>query len=225
MQLEKGIASIKTQIEEIAATWEQIQKDLLEQVKLKKSQSLAQNEEYRDKMKRIVYLKKSIAAKLKEIQSKESLVGELDAKKPDQWPPARASYTRRIIEIIGNVKKQNDETKKVLMETKTIQKDINTLYGKIERSFAVSEDIIYREAKLNEWNRKCYKQLALLHTTFDQLLEAVSNVGLHLREIRNLEEMVDNERARKASSNLTRINADLQQIKLENQQLKAKIRQ
>lgn len=224
-ELEKGVATIKMQIEEIASTWEQIQKDLLEEIKLKKSQSLAQNEDYREKMKRIVYLKKSIAAKLKEIQSKESLVAELTAKKPDEWPPGRASYTRRIIEIIGNVKKQNDETKKVLLETKTIQKDINTLNGKIERSFAVSEDIIYREAKLNEWNRKCYKQLALLHTTFDQLLEAVFSVGVHLREIRNLEEMVDNERARKASSNLTRINADLQQIKLENQQLKGKTRQ
>lgn len=141
-------------------------------------------------MKRIGQLKKLISSKLKEIQSKESLVADLNAKKPDQWPPGRASYTRRIIEIIANVKRQNEETKKVLLETKTIQKDINNLNGKIARSFAVSDDIIYREAKLNDWNRKCYKQLALLHSTFDQLLQSVSHVGVHLREIRHLEEMV-----------------------------------
>ena len=181
---------MKGQIEEIASTWEQIQKDLLTVLKLKRSQSVAQSGEYREKLKRISQMKKSISSKIKDIQSKEVLIGELNAKKPEQWPPGRASYTRRIIEIIGNVKKQNEETKKVLMETKTIQKDINTLNGKIERSFAVSEDIIYREAKLNDWNRKCYKQLALLQATFDQLLESVSNVGVHLREIRHLEEMV-----------------------------------
>ena len=131
-----------------------------------------------------------ITSKLKEIQSKEDLTTELISKIPQQWPSNRGSYTRRIIEIIGNVKKQNEETKKVLLETKTIQKDINNLNGKIERSFAVSEDVIYREAKVNDWNRKCYKSLTLLQTTFIQLLESVSNVGVHLREIRQLEEMV-----------------------------------
>src|SRR5699024_5907960 len=181
---------MKNQIEEIASTWEQIQKDLLSELKLKKSQSVAQNEEYRDKLKRISQMKKTISSKIKEIQSKEDLVNEPNSKKLDQWPPERASYTRRIIEIIGNVKKQNEETKKVLMETQSIQKDINLLNGKISRSLAVSDDIIYREAKLNDWNRKCYKQLALLQTTFDQLLQSVSNVGVHLREIRQLEEMV-----------------------------------
>ncbi|KAI2808915.1 Coiled-coil domain-containing protein 22 [Blomia tropicalis] len=221
-ELEKSVATLKEQIEEIATTWDQMQHELLAEIKLKKSQSIAQSEGYRDKLKKINQLKKSISSKIKEIQSKEILVTDLSARTPDQWPPGRASYTRRIIEIIGNVKKQNEETKKVLMETKTIQKEINTLNGKIERSFAVSDDTIYREAKQNEWNRKCYKSLALLQTTFDQLLESVSNVGAHLREIRQLEEMVDNERARKSVSNLARINADLQQIKLENEQLKAK---
>lgn len=184
------MATLKEQIEEIATTWDQMQHELLAEIKLKKSQSIAQSEGYRDKLKKINQLKKSISSKIKEIQSKEILATDLSARTPDQWPPGRASYTRRIIEIIGNVKKQNEETKKVLMETKTIQKEINTLNGKIERSFAVSDDTIYREAKQNEWNRKCYKSLALLQTTFDQLLESVSNVGAHLREIRQLEEMV-----------------------------------
>ena len=77
-----------------------------------------------------------------------------------------------------------------MFETRSIQKDINILNGKIERIFTVADEIIFREAKLNEWNRKCYKSLALLQTTFTQLLEAISNIGVHLREIRHLEEMV-----------------------------------
>ena len=159
-------------------------------MKAKKSQNNAQSHEYREKVKEINELKKSITLKLKDIQSKKSLINELETKIPQQWPPGRSSYTRRIIEIITNVKKQNEETKKVLFETRSIQKDINILNGKIERIFTVADEIIFREAKLNEWNRKCYKSLALLQTTFTQLLEAISNIGVHLREIRHLEEMV-----------------------------------
>lgn len=194
-------------------------------LKVKRSENFAQSQEYRDKVKKINELKKSISSKIKEIQSKKTLTNELEAKTPQQWPPGRSSYTRRIIEIIGNVKKQNEETRKVLLETKSIQKDINTLNGKIERIFTVADEVIFREAKLNEWNRKCYKLLALLQTTFSQLLEAVNAIGVHLREIRQLEEMVDNEKTRKTSSNLARINADLRQIRLENEQLKAKLQQ
>ena len=99
-------------------------------MKAKKSQNNAQSHEYREKVKEINELKKSITLKLKDIQSKKSLINELETKIPQQWPPGRSSYTRRIIEIITNVKKQNEETKKVLFETRSIQKDINILNGK-----------------------------------------------------------------------------------------------
>ena len=114
---------------------------------------------------------------------------------------------------------------RVLSETKSIQKEINSLNGKIARSFAVSEETIFREAKQNDWNRKCYKTLALLQANFDQLLQLVSTVGAHLREIRHLEEMVEIEKERCAETNLTRINADLAQIQAENEQLQNRLNQ
>lgn len=174
----------------MSSTWEEMQQELMEKLKAKKFENLTQNEEHLAKLKMLNTLKKSIGQKLKEIQTKEYLITELESKIPQQWPPGRGSYTRRIMEIIQNVKKQNDETKKVLLETKSVQKDINSLNGKIERSFVVAEEVLFREAKQNEWNRNCYKSLTLLQSTFVELLKGISDIGEQLRQIRQLEEMV-----------------------------------
>lgn len=181
---------MKDSIEEIAIAWDEMQKDLLEKLRTKKLQNTAQNEAQIEKIRMINTMKKAIASKLKEIQAKESLVKELESRQPQQWPPSRGSYTRRIIEIIQNVKKQNDETLKVVSEMKAVQKDINNLNGKIERSFAIADETLFHEARQNEWNRNCYKSLALLQSSFTELLQAITEIGVHLREIRKLEEMV-----------------------------------
>nr|XP_027205768.1 coiled-coil domain-containing protein 22-like [Dermatophagoides pteronyssinus] len=223
-ELENSIKMMKESIEEIALAWDEMQKDLLENLKRKKQQNMIQNEEQMEKIRLINTMKRSIASKLKEIQSKELMIKDMEQRQPQQWPPNRGSYTRRIIEIIQNVKKQNDETLKVVAETKAVQKDINNLNGKIERSFTIADEVLFREARQNEWNRQCYKLLALLQSTFHELLQAINEIGIHLREIRKLEEMIENENNRKTSANLIRINADLEQIRLENRQLKQKIR-
>merc|ERR1712168_1245377 len=52
--------------------------------------------------------------------------------------PSRASYTSKIMEIVHNIKKQKNEIDKILIETKSIQKEINQLNGKLDRTFAVT---------------------------------------------------------------------------------------
>lgn len=56
----------------------------------------------------------------------------------------RSSYTRRIFEIIGNIDKQRGEINKVLADTRNVQKDINQLTGRVDRSFAVTDEMIFK---------------------------------------------------------------------------------
>lgn len=56
----------------------------------------------------------------------------------------RLAYTRRILEIIGNIKKQNDEIQNILKDTKEVQKEINSLNGQVDRSFTLSDELIFR---------------------------------------------------------------------------------
>ena len=46
------------------------------------------------------------------------------------------------MEIIGNIKKQKDEIDKILRDTKELQKEINSVMGRVERSFIVTKDVI-----------------------------------------------------------------------------------
>lgn len=48
------------------------------------------------------------------------------------------------MEIIGNIKKQDEEIKKILKDTKDVQKDINNLNGQLDRSFILSDELIFR---------------------------------------------------------------------------------
>jgi endonuclease III-like uncharacterized protein len=56
----------------------------------------------------------------------------------------RSAYTRRILEIIGNIRKQKEEIDRVLADTRQVQKEINQLTGRLDRSFAVADELIFK---------------------------------------------------------------------------------
>ncbi|XP_025935171.1 coiled-coil domain-containing protein 22-like [Apteryx rowi] len=90
----------------------------------------------------------------------KQLVLELEALPRDV---SRAVYTRRILEIVGNIRKQKEEIGKILVDTRALQKEINALAGKLERTFSVTDELLFKDAKRDEVVRKAYKYLAALH--------------------------------------------------------------
>ncbi|XP_020280155.1 coiled-coil domain-containing protein 22 homolog [Pseudomyrmex gracilis] len=135
----------------------------------------------------------------------------------------RSAYTQRILEIINNVRKQRDEISKVLADTREIQKEINMLTGRLERSFTVVDELIFRDARTNEASRKAYKLLATLHSDCSELVSLVEETGATIREIRDLEEQIDSESAKNVGANLERITADLKQMRQESAALTAQL--
>ncbi|XP_003402365.1 coiled-coil domain-containing protein 22 homolog [Bombus terrestris] len=135
----------------------------------------------------------------------------------------RSAYTQRILEIINNIRKQRDEINKVLADTREIQKEINTLTGRLERSFTVADELIFRDARTNEASRKAYKLLATLHSDCSELVSLVEETGATIREIRDLEEQIDSEATKNVGANLERITADLRQMKQETAELTAQL--
>uniref|UniRef100_T1JM55 Coiled-coil domain-containing protein 22 homolog n=1 Tax=Strigamia maritima TaxID=126957 RepID=T1JM55_STRMM len=128
----------------------------------------------------------------------------------------RAAYTRRILEIVANIKKQKLEIDKVLLDTKDVQKEINQLTGKRDRTFTETDNLVFKDAKKDEAVRKAYKHLAALHENCGQLIKTVEETGAITREIRDLEDQIENESQKKVQENLERIMADYKQMKQEN---------
>ena len=58
----------------------------------------------------------------------------------------RTTYTRRIMEIVKNVRKQKVEIDKILGHVKALQKEFNASSVTLGRSFATADEIIFREA-------------------------------------------------------------------------------
>lgn len=69
----------------------------------------------------------------------------------------RSDYTNRILEIIGNIRKQKTDIDKILRDTREVQKDINTVTGKLERQFTVTDDLLFSHAKRDEQTKRAYK--------------------------------------------------------------------
>ncbi|XP_075041102.1 coiled-coil domain-containing protein 22 [Mixophyes fleayi] len=138
---------------------------------------------------------------------------------------SRAAYTQRILEIVSNIKKQKEEITKILSDTKELQKEINSLTGKVDRTFVVTDELVFKDAKKDEPVRKAYKYLAALHENCSHLIQTIEDTGSILREIRDLEEQIETEMAKKTLSNLQKILEDYKAIKQENALLLGRVRE
>jgi hypothetical protein len=59
----------------------------------------------------------------------------------------RSVYTQRIFEIVTSIKKQCGEIDRVLEDTRKLQKSINMLEGKLDRSFTIADELIFRVSR------------------------------------------------------------------------------
>lgn len=220
---EENMAKLKALVEngserlvQLANQWNDVQSPLLEQYNTLKQSLSSQELRMQQEQEKIKTIKEKNSALARELKEKETLEVQLTqevAKLPKNTN--RSAYTRRILEIIGNIKKQNDEIQKVLRDTKEVQKDINNLNGQIDRSFTISDELIFRDCKQDETARKAYKLLAALHTECEDVIQTVTNLGLVERESRNLEEQIDAETAKGMQAKLERVQNDLLEVRKE----------
>lgn len=154
----------------------------------------------------------------------------------------RNAYTSRILEIIGNIKKQKADIDKIIRDTRELQKEINTINGQLDRQFTVTDDLLFKVTKINlihsnfkqhslylqsakkdEPSKKAYKLLATLHSDCGDLVQMVQDTGNVLREVRDLEDQIESERNRNISVNLVQITNDLKLLDLEAKEIQQKI--
>jgi chromosome segregation ATPase len=130
-----------------------------------------------------------------DLTEKEALLAELSKEQESQAKEAgkisnRQFYTKRILEIVASIDKQKREIDKVLIETKAIQKEINTLTGKLERVFNSTDELIFKDAKKDETNKRVYKLFVNINENYDNLIRTIEDSSHINREIRDMEDQV-----------------------------------
>uniref|UniRef100_A0A182W1U2 Coiled-coil domain-containing protein 22 homolog n=1 Tax=Anopheles minimus TaxID=112268 RepID=A0A182W1U2_9DIPT len=138
---------------------------------------------------------------------------------------SRTAYTSRILEIVGNIRKQKTDIDKILHDTRSLQKEINSITGQLDRQFTVTDDLIFRNAKRDEYCKRAYILLVALHTECSELVALVQDTGTVKREVRELEDQIEHEKDRNVAANLTQIGQDLEEMQQESRRLEEAIRQ
>ncbi|XP_046688253.1 coiled-coil domain-containing protein 22-like, partial [Homalodisca vitripennis] len=90
---------------------------------------------------------------------------------------SRTAYTRRILEIIGNIKKQKEDIDKIVEDTKQLQRDINIVSDRVDRSFTYADEIVFRDCAKENSSRKIYKLLIQLHSDCEQVVAMIEETG------------------------------------------------
>ncbi|XP_041952855.1 coiled-coil domain-containing protein 22 [Alosa sapidissima] len=218
-------ASVK-RLESLKAQWEKHKAPLLEEQRRLNELCSDQEVESSRMLAEIKELHDKIRQSAEEAKKKEALYKQL-LTEYEKLPKdvSRSAYTMRILEIVGNIKKQKEEITKILSDTKELQKEINSLTGKLDRTFAVTDELVFKDAKKDESVRKSYKYLAALHENCTQLIQTIEDTGTIMREIRDLEEQIETENSKKTITNLEKILEDYKAIRQENSTLAAKIKE
>ncbi|XP_076446485.1 coiled-coil domain-containing protein 22 homolog [Babylonia areolata] len=209
----------------LAAQWEKHRAPLIEQYRTLRELSSQRESEAQKQLEEM----KAFRSKMKEVadeaRQKDDLQKQLQMEYERMTKDVnRSAYTRKIMEIVANIKKQKQEIDRILIDTKSIQKEINSLTGKLDRTFTVTDELIFRDAKKDESVKKAYRFLAALHENCEQLTTTVEETGVILREIRDLEDQIETESHKKVLANLEKITQDYQEMKQENTTLMAKLK-
>nr|CAI5860956.1 unnamed protein product [Callosobruchus analis] len=144
-KLKNLIKKANDHLEDLANQWNEVQTPLLEELKTLQgtlTETEAKLQEEKDRLNSV----KSTHSKLVEDLKEKTVVEQNLIQKYQQMGRNnnRSAYTKRILEIIGNIRKQNNEIQKVLSDTRRIQKDINNLTGQVDRSFTLCDELIFR---------------------------------------------------------------------------------
>nr|CAB3228419.1 coiled-coil domain-containing protein 22 homolog [Phallusia mammillata] len=224
-KLQKLIEKNQQRIVSLGKMWEERRLPMINEIKEFKEKTELSEDNTEIKLEEIKLIRKRMKEATEETKRKEQMIKqlstELESMKRDI---SRQSYTKRIHEIVSSIHKQQEEIGRVISEIKDVQKQINKMKGRIDRTFTAVDEVMFKDARKNENIRQAYKYLVSLHDGCTELLRTVEETGAILREVRELEDQIDTESQKNAEENLKKIMKDYKEIKRENAEMIKAIR-
>ncbi|KAK5580537.1 hypothetical protein RB653_000557 [Dictyostelium firmibasis] len=205
---------------EMSSEWEKVRKPIIEKYRSLKDKQNNQADETKSKLDRIKEMRVLIKKLVSEVQQKDEQFQQLQ----DQYKQApkdsnRSQYTRRILETVKNIKKQKVDIDKVLLDTKNLQKEINTITDTAVRTFELVKDLLYNDAKKDQTAKQAIKSFAIIDDKFQKLLEIINETGNFQNNILTLNSKIEHVSQKTNTLNSDRVVQDLKNIKSENQSL------
>ncbi|PRP82390.1 hypothetical protein PROFUN_10166 [Planoprotostelium fungivorum] len=210
----------------LAEKWETIRVPLYDEYRDLREQQANYKEEAKVKLTKIREMRAMMKELMEEINGKDEKYRELiEVYNNISSQVTRTTYTNRILDIVKNVKKQKMDIDKVLLDTRTIQKEINSVTATLNRTFSATEEAIFADAKKDPQAKELYKRVVDLNENFKKLIAQVEETGHVRNAILALESKQEQAMERMSSLNFERLKKDLEDVRVENQGLLTKLTQ
>ena len=113
--------------------------------------------------------------------------------------------------MVHKVRKQNKIIETHLVDTRTLQLDINATSEKLNRSYAATDARVYNDVERDNASKELYKNVANIHQLFTQALDELENVNKVEHEKYNLETNVN--QLQEMRIDLQQVTKDLAQVR------------
>lgn len=150
----------------------------------------------------------------------ELIVLSAKAEKQPKLQPRR-TYIQRVEEITKNSRKLDLDIERILKETRELQLESNSVRERLNRTHAVVDETVFREAKKDQVGQQAYRILTNIHDSFEQIAENLLATDRTRREVTDYEGKLATLASR--SIDIDKLKADLDTIRRENDLLEKKL--
>merc|ERR1712063_60685 len=216
------------QLMELAEEWEKHRSKLIEAYRKLKAQHINRKGGTADLLTNIKQMREQMKELDAETNKKDERYKEL-LEVYRQLPKNinRSVYTNRILEIVKQVKKQKVDINKILLDTRNLQKEINTNIEVLGRTFTVANEVIYQDAKNEKKgenaSKRAFKSLVSIRDKYKELADKVSELGSISNQVLDLSDKLSHATQRAGDLDVERVQSDLDQVKNENRALMKKL--
>ena len=219
-QLETVTSQAGQRLLTLATEWEQHRKPLIERYRLLKEKLKEQKNEYKDLLTLSKDNREIMNELIHSIRQKEELISKKN-QEYDELPKDvdRSSYVTRILDVVRNIEKQEEEISKVLKQSRELNESVAEMGEKLSRTFQENEEMIFKEAQKDGEYKQLYKDLIEIRSLYEALIDFVQQNGKALNTIRDLDNQIDAISERNDTLNIEKVSTDLQTIQNENLKL------
>lgn len=177
-ELNKVLEASKERMEKLTTEWEAAKAPLVEAIEAHAAAAREKRENAKRQLEEIETWRREgketgALLRVKEHEQRQ-LLEEYEAAPKNVHRP---SFVRRVNEIIKNIKKQEVEVQKIVNDTRSVQADIKSAEAVLQRTYAMVEETLFREARSDDLCKAAYKHLHGMHTGFAELVSKVEATG------------------------------------------------
>ncbi|KAF3453274.1 hypothetical protein FNV43_RR03714 [Rhamnella rubrinervis] len=217
-QLKEKVDSRKHNLVELNSQWEAVRMPLEEKKKSLEQSLYANNPEAQEKLQKLRELELEKQSITSEIRKREDELSKLSLELEKQPKLAsRKSYIERIKEITKNSRKQDADIERILKDTRELQLESNSIQERLHRTYAVVDEMVFREAKKDTVGRQAYRLLTSIHDSFEKISDKILATDRIRREVAQREKKLATMASR--GFNIEKLQADLDAIRMENEHL------